>query len=143
VWTDAWGRAVIASLPEYADSRIEVATKSLPRNVDITNGLQMLEAGHGSVNRVDFGVVKVRRALLAARLPDGTPVPKGATVVDADDNFVTAVGEEGGVFLGNGQISSRLLVYLPDGKQCRLDYRLPEKQDMLRYYERAEAVCAM
>jgi len=143
VWTDRWGRAVIASLPEYADARIEVTTKSLPRNVDITNGLHILGAGHGSVNRVDFGVVKVRRALLAARLADGMPVPKGAIVVDENDNFVTAVGDDGAVFVANGQISSRLLVYLPGGRQCRLDYSLPEKQDSMRYYERADAVCAI
>ncbi|KVK89284.1 hypothetical protein WJ53_28380 [Burkholderia ubonensis] len=45
VWTDGAGRAVIPSLPAYGTGRIEVATKTLARNVDLVNGYQPVTSG--------------------------------------------------------------------------------------------------
>ncbi|WP_407351384.1 fimbria/pilus outer membrane usher protein [Luteimonas sp. R10] len=141
VWTDIWGRAIAPQLPAYANSRIEVATKSLPRNVDIKNGFAEVGAGRGSVNHVDFGVVTTRRVLLNARMQDGRVLPKGASVVDVDDQFVTAVVDDGKIFLGNGALGKALLVNLPEDGQCELQYGLPDKADTQAYFESADAVC--
>jgi outer membrane usher protein FimD/PapC len=35
---------------------VEVQTRSLPRNADVNNGLAMISAGRGAVDRVAFGV---------------------------------------------------------------------------------------
>ncbi|MCX4163085.1 MULTISPECIES: fimbrial biogenesis usher protein [Paraburkholderia] len=141
VWTDWWGNAVVSTLPAYQTARIEVATKTLPRNVDIRNGFTMLNSGRGAVSQVDFGVVKVRRALLTAQLSSGAPLPKGSIVLDADDNFLTAAADNGVVFLANGNSKSGLQVHLPEGDKCRLEFDLPEKPDLTRYYETAPATC--
>ena len=66
---------MIASLPAYQASLLELEGKSLPRQVDIKNGTKMLEAGRGSFNKVDFDVIKVRRVLLRATDVDGKLLP--------------------------------------------------------------------
>ncbi|WP_231602289.1 fimbria/pilus outer membrane usher protein [Herbaspirillum chlorophenolicum] len=141
VWTDWKGQAVVSQLPPYASTRLEIATKSLPRNVDIKNGLKLLDPGRGSVSHIDFDVLKVRRILLNTKSPDGQPLPKGAFVLDADNRFVTTVVDDGQVFLLNGTPTGPLRVTLPDEKNCVLQYSLPSAPDPNMFYETADAVC--
>lgn len=141
VWTDAWGHAVVPNLMAYRKSRLEVATKSLPRNVDIKNGFKVVEAGRGSVHYVDFHVVKVRRVLMQVTNLEGIPVAKGASVVDAQDEFITTVVDDGKLFLSNGQLRDGLKMNLPDGTQCSLNFKLPETPDLNVYFETTNAVC--
>jgi outer membrane usher protein FimD/PapC len=139
-WTDHWGRAIIASMPEYSDSRIQVATKSLPRNVDIKNGVQIVDAGHGSVNHIDFGIVKTRRMLMTTTRPNGQALPKGSTVLDDANQFVTTIGDGGTAFVSNPSIKPNLHVTLADGSSCQLQYSLPEKASV-RFYDKVGAMC--
>jgi outer membrane usher protein FimD/PapC len=141
VWTDWNGQAVIAQLPAYTSTRLEIATKSLPRSVDIKNGLKQLDPGRGSVSRVDFEVLRVRRIMLLAKTPDGQPLPKSALVLDAARQFVTTVVDDGQVFLLGGAPNGPLRVLLPDEKSCLLQYSLPSKPDPNMFYETADAVC--
>ncbi len=141
VWTDPWGQAVISQMTPYASSRLEIATKSLPRNVDIKNGYKLVEPGRGSVNFVTFDTIKVRRILLNTKGADGNPLPKGAFVLDAEGQFVTTVVDDGQIFLINGVPNSKLEVSLPDGRQCSLQFELPAKADPNMFFETAEARC--
>lgn len=141
VWTDPWGQAVISQLPPYLSSRVEIATKSLPRNVDIKNGFKIVDAGRGSVNFIHFDVVTVRRILLNATLTDGREVPKGAFVLDADKQFITTVVDGGQIFLINGVPDSELHVSLEDGKSCTLYFAIPANPNPDMFFEAADAVC--
>ncbi|MCQ3823144.1 hypothetical protein JEG40_12360, partial [Streptococcus agalactiae] len=75
----------------YGRSPVEVQTRSLPRNADIDNGLAMITAGRGAVDRVDFGVALTRRLLLTVRTDQDQPLPRGAMVSTAQGEFVTLV----------------------------------------------------
>jgi len=141
VWTDPWGQAVISQMAPYSSSRLEIATKSLPRNVDIKNGYKLVEPGRGSVNFVTFDTIKVRRILLNTKGADGNPLPKGAFVLDAEGQFVTTVVDDGQIFLINGVPNSKLEVSLPDGRQCSLQFELPSRADPNMFFETAEARC--
>lgn len=141
VWTDAGGRAVISQIKPYSDSRVEIATESLPRNVDIENGYRNLAVGRGSVSLIEFGVVKVRRLLLDAVDQDGNKLPKGASVVGgADDAYITTVVDDGKIFLED-TAQTPLKVNLPGGRGCELDFELAEEPDLESYFEHASAVC--
>lgn len=141
VWTDPWGQAVISQMTPYSSSRLEIATKSLPRNVDIKNGYKIIDPGRGSVNFIGFETLKVRRILLNARNTLGEPLPKGALVLDQENQFVTTVVDDGQIFLINGVPSSQLRVSLPDGNQCILQFDVPDKADPDKFFETAEARC--
>jgi outer membrane usher protein FimD/PapC len=143
VWTDAWGQAVIPQLTAYKSSRVEVMTKTLPRNVDIKNGFKTIEAGRGSVSDVQFDIVKTRRVLVTATDDRGRLLEKGSSVIGPDNTFMTTVVDGGQLFLANAPSSEGLKVFLPDGKQCELNMTLPEKADENAYYENATASCRM
>jgi outer membrane usher protein FimD/PapC len=141
VWTDFSGQAVIAGLPAYTNSRVEVQTPSLPRRVDLKNGTQVLTAGRGSFNAVDFDVVKVRRILLTAKDQHGRPLPQGASVFGTGDRFVTSVVGEGMVFLNDVNEAQSLRVSLPDASTCLLRIDLKSQPDNDKFYETTSAVC--
>lgn len=143
VWTDPWGQAVIAQLPAYKSGRVEVLTKTLPRNVDIKNGFKTIEAGRGSVSSVEFDIVKTRRVLVTAQDDQGRVLAKGSAVIGPDNQFVTTVVDGGQIFLANAGSNEALKVYLPDGTQCELTVTLPEKADDNAYYETAAASCRL
>ncbi|WP_238704613.1 fimbria/pilus outer membrane usher protein [Pseudomonas nabeulensis] len=141
VWTDFTGQAVIASLPAYTNSRVEVNTQSLPRRVDLKNGTQVLAAGRGSFNAVAFDVVTVRRVLLTASDQQGRPLPQGASVFGKDDRFLTSVVGEGMIFLNDVTESQHLRVSLPDASTCLLSLDAGTQTDNDKFYQTTSAVC--
>ncbi|AUG03311.1 outer membrane usher protein [Pseudomonas sp. 09C 129] len=142
VWTDPWGNAVIPQLNAYQNTRVEIETKSLPRNVDIQNGFKSVSAGRGSVQKLDFPVVKSRRALLRVTDAAGQPMSKGLAVFDAKGNFVTTVVDDGKVFLTNGQLSEALNIHTTESTSCVIHFSLPQEPDLDVYFETAKATCA-
>ncbi|MFC6337169.1 fimbria/pilus outer membrane usher protein [Pseudomonas sp. CCM 7891] len=141
VWTDFRGQAVIAGLPAYTPSRIEVQTRSLPKRIDLKNGTKVLSAGRGSFNTVDFDVVKVRRVLLQAHDQQGRPLPQGASVFGKDNGFLTSVAGEGMIFLSNVNELQSLQVSLPDSSTCLLHLNSEVEPDDDKLYETTSAVC--
>lgn len=141
VWTDWQGQAVVPQLSAYGRSPVEVQTRSLPRNADISNGLAVLSAGRGAVDKVEFGVALTRRALLQVSDANGQALPRGAAVSTDDGEFVTLVQEGSQVFLPNVLDRRPLWISVPGQTRCRLSYVLPEKGDPQVYYETAPARC--
>jgi outer membrane usher protein FimD/PapC len=141
VWTDWQGQAVVPQVAAYGRSPVEVQTRSLPRNADINNGLAMISAGRGAVERVEFGVGLTRRLLLTVSTEQGEPLPAGASVSSADGEFITLVQDSSQVFLPNVLDQSTLWITTPQGGRCQLHYSLPEKADPSVYFETAPARC--
>lgn len=141
VWTDPWGRAVVPQLNAYQSSRVEIATKTLPRNVDIQNGFKTVTAGRGSVNTLNFPVITTRRVLLRGRDTAGNILTRAAGVFNAEDQFLTTVVDGGKIFLSNAQLSERLIVHLDNNQRCLLAYTLPDKADPNVYFESSDATC--
>lgn len=141
VWTDWQGQAVVPQVAAYGRSAVEVQTRSLPRNADINNGLAMISAGRGAVERVEFGVGLTRRLLLTVSTEQGAPLPAGASVSSGNGEFITLVQEGSQVFLPNVLGQPMLWITTPEGGRCQLRYSLPEKADPSVYFETAPARC--
>ena len=141
VWTDFSGQAVVAGLPAYRSSQLEVDTRSLPRRIDLRNGTKTLEAGRGSFNRVEFTVVKARRLLLKVIDENAEPLPQGAPVFGEDEAFLTTVVGDGMIFLSDVEAGQRLTIRRADHTACTLPVELSELADSDRLYETATAVC--
>ncbi|MGC6368875.1 fimbria/pilus outer membrane usher protein [Pseudomonas sp. S2.OTC.A_B10] len=141
VWTDWQGQAVVPQVAAYGRSPVEVQTRSLPRNADINNGLAVISAGRGAVDRVDFNVTQTRRVLLTVRTEHGAPLPRGASVSTADGEFVPLVQEGSQVFVPNVLDQPQLWVQAPGKERCALQFDLPPKADLQVYYETAPARC--
>lgn len=142
VWTDAAGRAVVASVPAYRKTRVEIDTTSLARNVDVLNGYREIEAARGSVQRLAFQMVTSRRVLLHARTADDQVIGKGFGVFDEQGRYVTSVLDDGRIFLSDIQAGIALHVQKGDGSRCHLRFELAEEADPDELYESASARCS-
>lgn len=142
VWTDFWGQAVVPSLPAYQSSHVELNTETLPKNADVSNGLQSVKVGRGAVTQLNYQLLKERRALLNVTLPDGSPLPKDSLIVDSDQQYITSSVDNGVVFINNIPASGTLFVAAENGHEaCRLMYPLNEQPDLEKYYETLAATC--
>ncbi|WP_343599863.1 fimbria/pilus outer membrane usher protein [Pseudomonas sp.] len=141
VWTDGDGRAIASRISPYADNRVQVQPRSLPRNVDLANSLGIVRAGRGAVSQLSFLVERTRRVLLQAVQGDGPPLAESSMVVDASGSFVTMVQAGGLIFLHDFQEQERYQVTSPDGSGCALEFTLSDSPDPEQYYEATTARC--
>jgi len=141
VWTDRHGRAVVAQLSPYGRSTVEVATTSLPRNVDLHQGAAQIQAGRGAVPMLQFDTLITRRALLRAVDEAARPLPRGALVLGDDDALVTLVQDEGLIFVPDVLGQPRLKVQIEGRPACELEFELPAQADPEAYFESAPALC--
>lgn len=141
VWTDGFGRAVAASFPAYTRSRLEVDNTGLPRNVEVLNGFQEVEAGRGSVQHLDFSVMSVRRLLLKVRTVDRQWLPKGAMVHDEQGQYLTTVLDAGTIFLPDAKPDQKLHVRLSGTQRCVLEYPLADVPPATAGIETVDANC--
>lgn len=140
VWTDYRGMAVIPSVGAWRTSRVEVNTETLPKNVDIGNGTRMLKQGRGAVGRVDFSTVSERRALLNITMADGSPLPRGVPISDAEGNYLTTSVDDGIVFLNNVKAQQTLTAQLDNGS-CEIALSLAEEANPDAFYDTSKGVC--
>ncbi|ABY97041.1 TPA: fimbria/pilus outer membrane usher protein [Pseudomonas putida] len=141
VWTDRQGRAIASRITPYADNRVQVQPRSLPRSVDLANSLGIVRAGRGAVSQLSFIVERTRRVLLQTLQGDGPPLADSSMVVDANGSFVTMVQAGGLIFLHDFQEEERYHVTSPDGSGCALEFTLSDSPDPEQYYETTTARC--
>jgi len=141
VWTDAWGKAVVAQLTPYVTSLVEVNTNSLPRNMILDNGVVSLDAGRGAVAQLDLDARFSRRIQLLPKHPDGTALPHGTTAFRSNDDLVGMVTAAGSLFVRDAVDGEILELHLPDERVCTLSYRLDEHEDETVTMPSATVIC--
>lgn len=141
VWTDRQGQAVLPQLAPFGRSNVQVATASLPRNVDVQQGAATIQAARGAVPRVSFPVTVTRRVLLQVRDTSGRRLKRGAGVTDDQGQLVTLVQQDGAVFVPNVYSHPRLWSRTEDDQPCELDFELAARADAQAYFETATAQC--
>lgn len=140
VWSGINGLAAIPSLSPYHESRIEVSGKSLPDDVDVDNGLQVVQAGRGAVLKLDMGATLVRRVLLMVTTATGTALPAGVAVLRGDE-FFTASASGGRVMMTNLQEALTYKAQLAENQRCTFrNIQIRARVDG-EVFERGTAVC--
>ncbi|WP_235319676.1 fimbria/pilus outer membrane usher protein [Pectobacterium fontis] len=141
VWTNRWGYAVLPTLNGYRRSGIQIDTRSLAKNIDVSNAWQEAEMARGAIGRVDFDVVRTRRVLVDAMMANGKRILPGASVFDHSDHLVTVVGDDGSVFVPDAAPDMILEVQRSGRTECKMKLALPETVETPTLYEHATAVC--
>jgi len=141
VWSNSQGYAVSSGMSAYGESRMVLEMKSLPKNVDVNNGIQVAHVARGSVTNYTFGTIVSRRALIRIHLADGKLADKGSMLYDDHDNYITTVAGDGTVFLVDSQLEQKLLLQTTVGQKCRVLFKLNEEQDADKLYENYDAQC--
>ena len=142
VWTDRWGQAVVPGLTEWRKSRVEVNANTLPKSMDLANGIKNISVAHAAFRELDFKVLNTRRVMLEVKRADGSWLPKGTSIVDEKNNYLVSAVDSGRVFVTD-MSNSPALYAVDDNMQrvCRIDYTLSETQDKESFYETAKGVC--
>jgi outer membrane usher protein FimD/PapC len=140
-WTDSRGYVVLPSLSGFRRSAVQIDTRSLARNVDINNAWQETDAARGSINYVNFDVVRTRRVLATVTDARGYPLSHGASVFDSGGKFVTVVGENGNVFIPDVSLKGIMGVQSSGKTLCTFILSLPEKAETSKLYETTTAKC--
>ncbi|TBL73491.1 hypothetical protein EYY94_14085 [Obesumbacterium proteus] len=141
VWSNSKGYAVSSSMSAYGESRLVLDMKSLPKNVDVNNGIQVAHVARGSVTNYTFGTVVSRRALIRIYLADGHLAEKGALIYDTHDNYITTVASDGTVFLIDSQLEQKLVLQTASGQRCKVNFKLNEEPEADKLYENYDAQC--
>lgn len=138
VWTDDSGRAVVSRLAPYRSDRLQLATRTLPRNTDVANAHTDVAVGRGAVATVDFVINRNRRVLLHIT---GAPLHKGMRVADDAGNYVTSLLGNGKLLLEGALVERTLHILLEGGQRCLVSFQLPETPATEQFYETLPATC--
>jgi outer membrane usher protein len=140
---DRFGYAVIPYLTPYSLNTVEIDPKGIPLDVEFKSTSQQIAPRANSVVMIHFGTVSGRAAVIAARMPNGAPLPFGATVYDAKGASVGAIGQNSRIFVRGVADDGALTVKWGDAadEQCAFGYHLPPKGDDRGAYAHIDAVC--
>ncbi|HDG1709183.1 TPA: fimbrial biogenesis usher protein [Kluyvera ascorbata] len=142
VWTDRWGQAVVPGMTEWGRSRIEINANTLPKSMDLANGIKNVAAAHAAFKELDFKVLNTRRVMLEVKNADGSWLAKGTSIVDEKNNYLVSAVDSGRVFVTD-MADSPALYGVDDNMRrlCRIHYTLSDSQDKEAFYETAKGVC--
>ncbi|HBO80839.1 MAG TPA: fimbrial biogenesis outer membrane usher protein, partial [Cupriavidus sp.] len=126
---DRWGHAVVSNLTPFSRNEINLDPKGLPLNVELKSTMQNVAPTAGAVVKVLFETDNPGRAVaLRIKLPDGSPLPFGAEVLDDTGRSFGTVAQGGlAILRGVKDDSGTLLAKWGAGPKdsCSLSYALP------------------
>lgn len=140
---DRRGYAVLPYLTPYKMNTIELDPKGIPVDVEMLTTSQQVAPRANSVVKLKFETVTGRAVLMTIRQPDGTPIPFGSNVVDADGKTVGLAGQGGKLFVRGLSDTGTLTAKWGNRKTefCSFSYQLPVKQNKSEAYTQVESIC--
>ncbi|MCA8315198.1 fimbrial biogenesis outer membrane usher protein [Burkholderia multivorans] len=130
------GYAIVPYLSPFAINDITIDPKGLSTDVELRETRQRVAPLAGAVPMLKFKTVYGRSAVIRARLPDGAPLPFGATVKDRNGADVGIVGQGGKIFARGLADHGELDVTWGSAdaaSACRLSYSLPVRKRSVGY----------
>jgi len=139
VETAANGYAVLPYAQPYRSNWVSLDTRQLGADVDLDNAVSQIVPRRGAIPVVRFKASVGRRVQFELVRADGSKVPLGASVENADGKALAVVDPTGRALVLSDQDRGELQVKWA-GNQCRAPFALPEK-DPKRAYERVQVIC--
>lgn len=138
------GYAVLPFLIPYRLNTINIDPEdAVSPDVEFKSTSESIAPRLNSVVMIRFQTVSGRAILITAHLADGSAVPFGASVYDAQGSEVGLAGQDGGIYLRGIAQSGWLTAHwgeAPD-QQCAFRYQLPAKQKDDESFVRLKATC--
>ena len=138
------GYAVLPFLLPYRLNSINInPDETVSPDVEFKSTSESIAPRLNSVVMIRFQTVGGRPILIAAHLADGSVVPFGASVYDAQGSEVGLAGQDGGIYLRGIAESGALTARWGDApdEQCAFEYRLPPKHKGDGPFVRIDATC--
>jgi len=143
---DPWGHAIVSSLSPFTRNQIEIDPKGLPIDVELKSTQQSVAPTAGAIVRLRFETENPgRAAILGIQMPNGTPAPFGADVLDEQGKSIGTIAQSGRVIArGLKSETGRVIVNWGSdaGDHCSADYSLPKIDKTMRAsYSVVSAIC--
>jgi outer membrane usher protein len=130
--SDKDGRLLLPRLRPYEINRIRIEPIDLPFSAEIqTVSIEVAPAFRSGIV-IDFPVTTSSFALLSARLPNGEPVPGGATVHLSGKEQTTIVGLDGAIY-ATGPAGVTDLQVEWSSQTCHFTIELPAQTETLAH----------
>lgn len=123
---DGNGYAVVPSLSPYRYNAISLDPLGIGEGAELVETERKVVPYAGAAVRVEFKTLAGHPLLIRAQLPDGSPLPLGADVLDARGVNIGMVGQGGQVYARAEGEKGRLQVQWGEhpGDSCQLPYDL-------------------
>ncbi|MGE9552907.1 fimbrial outer membrane usher protein [Erwinia amylovora] len=127
---DSAGYAILPSLSPYRKNTITLDTRRMNPDVELNGGSKLVVPYAGAIARVNLATLKGKAVLITVSSRDGTVLPMGAEVFDAEGTAVGMVGQGGQIYARIASASGTLKVKWGNNgsQQCLLRYQLPARQ---------------
>lgn len=123
--TDARGHYLLTGLGAWQPNQVSIDPLHLPSQIQVTRTQLAAVPRDRAGVRLDFGLRRVRAALLTLHDAEGRPLPLG-TRVRRGDGVPALVGYDGQVYLEDLEPLNPLTAELADGSECRAQFDYPE-----------------
>ena len=139
VQTSGNGYAVMPYAQPYRANWVSLDTRSLGADVDLDTAITQVVPRRGAVPVVQFKAALGRRVQFELVRADGSRLPMGASVEDANGKLLAVVDPASRALVLSEQEQGELSVRWSD-QRCRAPFSLPPR-DPARAYERLRVVC--
>ncbi|MFH7803646.1 fimbria/pilus outer membrane usher protein [Enterobacter cloacae] len=139
VWSDGSGHAIASWMP-WQKNTVQIENQSLPKNIQIINGIAEITPYRGAVVPVILPALTVRRALVSFPANEGPA--SGAPVKNGKGKLIAFVNEDGTLFFDDLP-DEPLFSMRPNGSQCELKLTTPRYDEPGTLYASLSARCIL
>ncbi|HHU9827718.1 TPA: fimbria/pilus outer membrane usher protein, partial [Escherichia coli] len=124
VYTNMFGKAVVADVNDYYRNQAYIDLNKLPENAEATKSVVQATLTEGAIGYRKFAVISGEKAMAVLRLQDGSHPPFGAEVKNDNQQQVGLVDDEGNVYLAGVKPGEHMTVFWEGESHC--DISLPD-----------------
>lgn len=124
VYTNMFGKAVVADVNDYYRNQAYIDLNKLPENAEATQSVVQATLTEGAIGYRKFAVISGEKAMVVLRLQDGSHPPFGAEVKNDNQQQVGLVDDEGNVYLAGVKPGEHMTVFWEGESHC--DISLPD-----------------
>ncbi|HAO9129025.1 TPA: fimbrial biogenesis outer membrane usher protein [Escherichia coli] len=124
VYTNMFGKAVVADVNNYYRNQAYIDLNNLPENAEATQSVVQATLTEGAIGYRKFSVISGQKAMAVLRLQDGSYPPFGAEVKNDNAQNVGLVDDDGNVYLAGVKPGEHMTVSWGGVAHC--DIHLPD-----------------
>ncbi|EFE5324542.1 fimbria/pilus outer membrane usher protein [Escherichia coli] len=124
VYTNMFGKAVVADVNNYYRNQAYIDLNNLPENAEATQSVVQATLTEGAIGYRKFSVISGQKAMAVLRLQDGSYPPFGAEVKNDSAQNVGLVDDDGNVYLAGVKPGEHMIVSWGGVAHC--DIHLPD-----------------
>ncbi len=124
VYTNMFGKTVVADVNNYYRNQAYIDLNNLPENAEATQSVVQATLTEGAIGYRKFSVISGQKAMAVLRLQDGSYPPFGAEVKNDSAQNVGLVDDDGNVYLAGVKPGEHMIVSWGGVAHC--DIHLPD-----------------